>query len=299
MSLSLVIFAAGMGSRYGGLKQLDELGPCGETVMDYAVFDAVRAGFDRVIFVIRRDIEEAFRASVGSRYANRIRVDYAFQELTDLPGGHTVPEGRTKPWGTGQALYAARALLDGPFAAVNADDFYGFDTFRQLADALKKPDEGELGYIASFVLENTLSENGSVSRGLCEVKDARLSTVTEHTKIYRAADGRIVSEQPDGSLLPMTGKEAVSMNAWGFRYRMMDSLEALFTRFLTERGTELKSEFYLPFAVDTLIREKGAVVRQLSTASRWFGVTYKEDKLLVRQSLRDLAEAGQYPAKLW
>ena len=174
MKLTLLVLAAGMGSRYGGLKQLDEVGPSGETVMDYSVFDAMRAGFDRVVFVIRKDIEEAFRAAIGSRYADRIEVAYAFQDMNDLPADFRVPEGRTKPWGTGQAVYAARKLLDGPFAVINADDFYGADSYRKLAGYLKSaPEDGKIrGCIASFVLSNTLSENGSVSRGICSADAA-------------------------------------------------------------------------------------------------------------------------------
>ena len=301
MKLTLLVLAAGMGSRYGGLKQLDEVGPSGETVMDYSVFDAMRAGFDRVVFVIRKDIEEAFRAAIGSRYADRIEVAYAFQDMNDLPAGFRVPEGRTKPWGTGQAVYAARKLLDGPFAVINADDFYGADSYRKLAGYLKSaPEDGKIrGCIASFVLSTTLSENGSVSRGICSADAAgNLSKVVENTKIFRR-DGKVISVQEDGAELEFTGEELVSMNSWGFMPELVGELERLFTGFLEEHGTELKSEFYLPFAVDTLIREGRAEIKMLKSEDSWFGITYREDKPFVQAALRKLVAEGAYPEKLF
>ncbi|MBS1369580.1 MAG: NTP transferase domain-containing protein [Lentisphaeria bacterium] len=301
MKLTLLVLAAGMGSRYGGLKQLDEVGPSGETVMDYSVFDAMRAGFDRVVFVIRKDIEEAFRAAIGSRYADRIEVAYAFQDMSDLPAGFSVPEGRTKPWGTGQAVYAARHLLDGPFAVINADDFYGADSYRKLAGYLRsEPEDGKIrGCIASFILSNTLSENGSVSRGVCSVDGSgNLAKVVENTKIFRRG-GRIISAQEDGSELEFSGGELVSMNSWGFSAKLVGELERLFTAFLEERGTELKSEFYLPFAVDTLIREGRAEIRVLRSGDSWFGITYREDKPFVQAALKRLVAEGAYPEKLF
>ena len=301
MKLTLLVLAAGMGSRYGGLKQLDEVGASGETVMDYSVFDAMRAGFDRVVFVIRKDIEEAFRAAIGSRYADRIEVAYAFQDMNDLPAGFRVPEGRTKPWGTGQAVYAARKLLDGPFAVINADDFYGADSYRKLAGYLKSaPEDGKIrGCIASFVLSNTLSENGSVSRGICSADAAgNLSKVVENTKIFRR-DGKVISVQEDGAELEFTGEELVSMNSWGFMPELVGELERLFTGFLEEHGTELKSEFYLPFAVDTLIREGRAEIKMLKSEDSWFGITYREDKPFVQAALRKLVAEGAYPEKLF
>lgn len=301
MKLTLLVLGGRNGSRYGGLKQLDEVGPSGETVMDYSVFDAMRAGFDRVVFVIRKDIEEAFRAAIGSRYADRIEVAYAFQDMNDLPAGFRVPEGRTKPWGTGQAVYAARKLLDGPFAVINADDFYGADSYRKLAGYLKSaPEDGKIrGCIASFVLSNTLSENGSVSRGICSADAAgNLSKVVENTKIFRR-DGKVISVQEDGAELEFTGEELVSMNSWGFMPELVGELERLFTGFLEEHGTELKSEFYLPFAVDTLIREGRAEIKMLKSEDSWFGITYREDKPFVQAALRKLVAEGAYPEKLF
>ena len=301
-NITLLILAAGMGSRYGGLKQLDQLGPSGETVMDYSVFDAIRAGFDRVVFVIRRDFEEEFHRRIGCRYNNKIKIEYAFQELNDLPGGRTAPADRTKPWGTGHAVYAARRLLDTPFAVINADDFYGRDCYCQLADFLRQPPSGRpvSGCIVSYPLANTLSENGSVSRGICTVSDAgKLLQVVENTKIYRNADGKILSEQPDGSVRELTGQEPTSMNAWGFSAGLVDTLETRFAKFLDLHREEPKSEFYLPGVVDELLRQGEADITALGSRDRWFGVTYREDKPSVEQALRDLVFHGVYPKTLF
>lgn len=301
MGLTLLVLAAGMGSRYGGLKQLDALGPSGETVMDYSVFDALRAGFDRVVFIIRRDIEAEFKEVIGKRYAGKVHLDYAFQDLNDLPGGFKVPEGRVKPWGTGHAVYAARKLLHEPFAVINADDFYGADSYRKLASYLKNPPRADKvrGCIASFVLRNTLSENGSVSRGICSDDGCgHLSKVVEHTKIFRR-DGKIVSAKEDGSEVIFTGDEPVSMNSWGFMPEIVGELERLFLEFLGSRGGELKSEFYLPFVVDSLIRSDAAEIGMLHSADSWFGVTYREDKPVVMAALAALVAAGKYPKKLF
>jgi len=302
MRLSLLVLAAGMGSRYGGLKQLDQLGPSGETVMDYSVFDAMRAGFDRVIFVIRKDFEADFKNIIGKRYAGKINLEYAFQDLNDLPGNFTPPADRVKPWGTGHAVYAARKLLTEPFAVINADDFYGQDSYRKLADYLKNPPATDKirGCIAAFTLSNTLSENGSVSRGICsEDANGNLSKVVENTKIYRRADDQIVSLMDDGSELPLTGNEPASMNAWGFMPEIIGELEKLFTEFLAARGTELKSEFYLPSIVDTLINSGKAEIAMRHSGDSWFGVTYKEDRPMVQAALQNLVAKGAYPEKLF
>lgn len=301
MKLTLVVLAAGMGSRYGGLKQLDEVGPHGETVMDYSIFDAMRAGFTRVVFVIRRDIEAAFRQSIGSKYDKLIEVDYAFQRLDDLPCGFTVPAGREKPWGTGQALYAARELLEGPFAVINADDFYGRDSYQQIAGCLTKLSGANAvkGCICGFTLSNTLSENGSVSRGICSAsKDNFLQKVVENTKIYRF-EGKIVSEIDANTKVELTGDELVSMNSWGFLPGIMPEIERLFVEFLKARGTELKSEFYLPGIVDTLINSGKAEITVLRSRDSWFGITYREDKEFVQSSIRALIAKGAYPGQLY
>ena len=299
--ISLVVLAAGMGSRYGGLKQLDALGPNGESVMDYSVFDALRAGFDRVIFIIRKDFEKEFREHIGSRYDGKIKVDYAFQALNDLPGDFKVPEGREKPWGTGHAVYSARELLNGPFAVINADDFYGADCYVKLAGFLKNCQctSKVSGCIASFVLENTLSENGSVSRGICSVNESGLlEKVVENTAIFRNDNGEIVSDV-NGSTIKLTGKEQVSMNAWGFSNAIVPHLTKLFEEFLAARGSELKSEFYLPGAVDALINAGIADITVLNSADSWFGVTYREDKPFVQESIKKLISDGKYPVNLF
>ena len=297
MQLTLLVLAAGMGSRYGGLKQVDPMGPAGETVLDYSVFDAARAGFDRVLFVIRRDFEAEFRASVGSRFAGRIQVDYAFQALDALPAGHRPPAGRTKPWGTGHAVWCAREALDGPFAVVNADDFYGAGSFRRLADFLRKtahsghvlPDYAMVG----FRLANTLSEHGAVSRGVCAVSaDGMLSGIEEHTGILAAE----VGSAPGAKYSPET---VVSMNCWGFTPEFLPQLDARWREFLDRHGSGEKTEFYLPFAVNDLLRAGAARVRVLPTEDQWFGVTYREDKPRVQSAISSLVASGAYPAPLW
>lgn len=301
MSLTLVVLAAGMGSRYGGLKQCDPVGPSGETIMDYSVFDALRAGFDRVVFVIRRDFEEEFRAVVGSKYAGVVKVDYAFQALDDLPANYTVPTGREKPWGTAHALRAARGLIDGPFAAINADDFYGQDSFLQLAEFLKNPAASAVPRFAlvGFRMDQTLSENGSVARGVCTVDDSgRLLTVTEKTKIVRVGSGAEDHSDPAHPVV-YTGAERVSMNLWGFTPAFMTELESAFSAFLDKSSGNLKSEWYIPFVVDAMVQEKRAEVMVLPSESSWFGVTYREDRPLVVAAVAALVEQGVYPAQLW
>ena len=302
MSLSLLILAAGMGSRYGSLKQLDQMGPSGETVMDYSVFDALRSGFDRVIFVIRRDFEDEFKNVIGKRYEGKVKIEYAFQDKNDLPGNFKCPEGREKPWGTGHAVYAARHLLNEPFAVINADDFYGRDSYKQLAEYLSDPPApGKIrGCIASFILSNTLSENGSVSRGICsDDGNGPLAKVVENTKIYRRADGKVVSLMEDGVEVELTGNEPASMNSWGFMPEMVNEIEKLFIEFLNARGTELKSEFYLPGVVDSLINSGKAEIAMRYSKDSWFGVTYKEDRPLVQAALKRLVDSGAYPEKLF
>jgi len=299
MGITLLVLAAGMGSRYGGLKQLDQLGPHGETMMDYSVFDAIRAGFTRAVFVIRRDFEEEFKEHVGKRYAGHINVEYAFQDRNDLPGNFKCPEGREKPWGTGHAVYAARELLDEPFVALNADDFYGADSFAKAAKFLAAPPESELirGCICAYTLRNTLSEHGSVSRGICTENDGLLAKVVENPKIKRE-NGRIVSEL-DGRTYELVGDEPTSMNYWGFMPEFVGELENLFLEFLEKRGGELKSEFYLPFAVDSLIHAGKARIDMLRSNANWFGITYREDREGVCADLKKLADRGEYPEKLF
>jgi choline kinase len=297
MNTTLVVLAAGMGSRYGGLKQMDGVGPNGETLLDYSVFDAVRSGFSRVVFVIRRDFEEDFRERVGRRFEDRIDVGYAFQQLNDLPGDFVVPEGRAKPWGTGHAVWCAREAVDTPFLAINADDFYGRPAIAAVGEYLGGLEENSTRFcMAGFRLESTLSENGTVSRGVCRTDaEGLLLSVREHTKIERAG-GRIV-DAGDGS--EFSGTERVSMNCWGFTPAVFQLLESGLIKFLEAHSAEEKSEFYIPSAVAEMIEAKAASVKVLPVESPWFGVTYREDRPHVAESLAKLAAAGDYPSPLW
>lgn len=299
----LVVMAAGMGSRFGGLKQLEPVGPTGETVMDYALYDARRAGVRRVIFVIRRDIEAAFRAQVGSRYERWMEVAYAFQELDDVPPRFRVPQGRAKPWGTGHAVLAARREVRAPFLVINADDFYGAEAFRMLVQWLSNEQPGAVPAFAmvAFRLENTLSEHGSVARGLCEVTaDGHLSRVVEHVGLAKNPEGPgAVEETAEGELRHFSGLEPVSMNFWGFQPELFPELGGRFTDFFEAWGEHPKAEFFLPSVVDQMIQEGRATVTVLHTPDRWFGVTYKEDKAMAQQRIEALVAAGTYPASLW
>lgn len=296
--MTLVLLAAGMGSRYGGLKQLDAMGPNGETLMDYSIFDAIRANFTKVVFVIRRDIEEAFREQIGSKYAQHISVEYAFQSLDDLPKGFQIPEGRVKPWGTGHAIYAARNVVTGPFVLINADDFYGFDGYKKLAETLTKGGKSDYA-MCGFFMGNTMSDNGSVSRGICSVdNNGKLIDVTEHTKLVRE-DGKIYSVLSENEKVEFPASTIVSLNMWGFQDSLFDYLEELFVEFLKERGGELKSEFYIPSVVASLVKSKKANVKVLTSEDSWFGVTYQEDKADVQSKLLKLIDNGKYPTKLF
>ena len=297
---TLMILAAGMGSRYGGLKQMDPVGPSGEIVLDYSIFDALRAGFGRVVFVIRRDIESAFREKVGAKWEARIPCGYAFQELGDVPDGFAVPADRAKPWGTAHAIRAGRREIAGPFAAINADDFYGAASFRALAGHLI-PERHASGHcMVAFRLGQTLSEHGSVSRGVCLCGEDRLLTgIQERTRITRHADGTLWDEPEGGVAARLTGAEPVSMNCWGFMPGVFGELEAAFGAFLRgSGGASPKAEFTIPSVVDGLIRSGRGTVKVLETTSRWFGVTYREDKGTVQESIRALVAAGEYPQAL-
>lgn len=289
-----------MGSRYGGLKQIDPMGPAGETLLDYSVFDALRAGFGRVVFVIRPDFEQAFRDRVLARFAGRIETALAFQTLDMLPTGFVVPPGREKPWGTTHAILCARQAVAEPFAMINADDFYGRDSFavlgRRLADiAVTSADYLMVG----FTLAGTLSDHGTVARGVCRT-DHRgfLADIQELTGVGRVAGGGIRGQGPDGPV-ELTGREPVSMNMWGFTPRVFPQLDDDFRSFLRDRGGEAKSECYIPTSVGSLVRIGVATCEVLPTSSTWFGATYAEDKQAVQESLRRLVAAGEYPADLW
>jgi UTP-glucose-1-phosphate uridylyltransferase len=295
MSRTLVVLAAGIGSRYGGLKQMDPVGPSGEFILDYSVYDALRAGFDRTVFVIRRDLEEAFRETLGRRLARHARVAYAYQALDDLPAGRRVPEGRTKPWGTGHAVLAAREAVDGPFAVINADDYYGRESYAALGDFLGRTAADARAYaMVGFVLRNTVSAHGSVARGICTVGAAgRLEAVVERTHIERQGDRMVCPEQP------LSGDELVSMNMWGFKPSIFDALERDFRDFLEAHGGDPRAEFFMPTVVNDMIAKGAAAVTVLETPCRWVGVTNREDKPAVVAAIRALVDAGVYPASLW
>jgi len=299
---TLLVLAAGMGSRYGGLKQMDPMGPNGETVLDYSVFDAIRAGFGRVVFIIREDFAEAFKHGVGSRFADRIQVDYAFQRIDDLPAGFTVPDGRVKPWGTAHAVRAARGIVNEPFAVINADDFYGRDAYERAAAFLTRPvtGNGKAHYaMVGYPLVNTLSDHGDVNRGICGTDSGHLlTTVEEYVQIEREADGVVRGNALDGTRNPIAEDGPVSMNFWAFTPCFFDHLETAFTAFLEEFGQVEKSECYIPTVVDILIRENAADCAVLNTTSHWFGVTYPEDKPHVVASIQQLIAAGEYPQNL-
>ena len=297
----LVVLAAGVGARYGGLKQMEPVGPGGEAVLDYAVFDAKRAGFGKVVFVIRREIEQDFRDIFGRRFAKHIEVDYAFQALDMVPAGRLVPPDRTKPWGTGHAVLCATPALDRPFAVINADDFYGAQSFRALARFLTQPAAAnpDLFAMVGFQLDRTLSEHGTVARGLCQMDaEGYLASVEELTAIEKQPGGAR-NKEPDGSFRNLTGREIVSMNCWGFTLGLFEGLRRQFGEFLDRDQANLKAEFYLPTAVNVLINAGQARVQVLPTPSHWFGVTYRADRPVVVESIRALVRAGEYPERLW
>ena len=299
MKPTLLVLAAGMGSRYGGLKQIDPMGPAGETILDYSVFDALRAGFGRVVFVIRPDFEEAFRERVAVRFTGRIDVALAFQTLDSLPPGFTVPAGREKPWGTTHAILCARDELATPFAMINADDFYGRDSFAVLGRRLAALPVDSTAYcMVGFTLANTLSAHGTVARGVCRT-DTRgfLTDIAELTHVRRTGEG-VENAAPSGTT-QLTGDEPVSMNMWGFTPRILPQLDEEFRGFLAAHGTEPKSECYIPLSVGNLVKAGRATCEVLRTTSTWFGATYAEDKPQVQASIAALVQAGDYPARLW
>jgi len=301
MEPTLVVLAAGIGSRYGGLKQLDPVGPSGELIVDYSVYDAIRAGFGRLVFVIRESMADEFRAAIGSRYEGRIDVEYAFQELDQLPEGHSVPVVREKPWGTGHAVLAAAGHVDTPFAVVNADDFYGQGSYASLSRFLCKGDTlAKPGYaLVAYELRNTLSDHGPVARGVCACDAAgNLEEVVELTRIERQGDGA-VSMADDGASRELTGDEPVSLNFWGFDVSVFAHLRALFAEFLEESSADPKAEFFLPAAIDTLIDRGEITCRVIHTDERWAGVTYREDSPAVTAFIRNQVDTGRYPSPLW
>lgn len=302
MALTLVVMAAGMGSRYGGLKQVDPVGPNGEIIMDYSIYDAKRAGFDKVVFVIKEENDALFREVIGKRVEGQMQVEYVYQRLTDLPAGYTVPEGRTKPWGTAQAVLSCLGKVNEPFAVINADDFYGRESFYLLAETLKKPQEENVPTfcMAGFVLKNTLTENGHVARGVCQVDaDGMLKRIDERTKIMRR-DGVVQYTEDDQNWVTLDENSIVSMNCWGFPPSFLAEIDRRFPKFLDKIGENpLKAEFFLPFVVQELMDERKCRVRVLKTEEKWFGVTYRADKDQVVSAIREKTEAGIYSSPLW
>lgn len=300
MKKTLVVLAAGIGSRYGGLKQMDPVGPSGEFILDYSVYDAIKAGFDKIVFVISANIEADFKETLGKRIAEHIEVDYVIQSLTDLPAGFTIPAKRVKPWGTGHAVFACRNAINEPFGVINGDDFYGQESYKLLADSLDKSANDDTVFaMVGYKLRNTVSEHGSVARGICTVdENSKLTNVVERTHI-ESADGNIRFKDNDESWHDLSGNELVSMNLWGFKPSLFSTLDTEFTKFLKESGNELKSEFFMPSVVNTLINANKISVDVLTTSSPWFGVTYADDKPRVVAKIQQLVTDGVYPANLW
>ena len=296
-SPTLLVLAAGMGSRYGGLKQIEAVGPSGETIIDYSIFDAMRAGFGKLVFVIRKDIEGPFKEVVGSRFEKRIEVEYVFQELDKIPSPFKVPEGRTKPWGTTQAILMTADLIHEPFAVINADDFYGAESYRVLAEQLRS---GSKDYaMVGFVLRNTLSEFGTVARGVCKVsKEGYLESIAELTAIGRDGD-KAKNTDGEGKVTELNGDEPVSMNFWGFTPEIFGQLKEHFRKFLEVNGGDLKKECYIPSTVNEIMVAGQGRVKVLRSNDSWFGVTYREDHGHVVESIQRLVKNGIYPERLW
>ena len=301
----LVVMAAGMGSRYGGLKQIDSVDKEGHIIMDFSIFDAVKAGFEKVVFIIKKENEQDFRAAIGDRLSEKIKVSYVFQELTNLPEGYVVPEGRVKPWGTGHAIMSCMGEIDGPFVVINADDFYGSHAFQVAYDYLTthQDEEGIYRYMmVGYRLENTLTDNGHVARGVCEM-DAQgyLADIHERTHIEKRGNGAAYTEDEGKTWIPISGDATVSMNMWGFSESILGELQSRFSAFLEENleKNPLKCEYFLPFVVDELLKEGRATVAVEKSQDEWFGVTYKEDKPMVMAAIQNLKDQGVYPAHLW
>jgi UTP-glucose-1-phosphate uridylyltransferase len=300
MKPTLLVLAAGMGSRYGGLKQIDPMGPSGETILDYSVFDALRAGFGKVVFIIRPDFEQDFRERIAAKFAGQIEVGFAFQTLDRLPAGFAVPAGREKPWGTTHAILCAKDAVHTPFAVINADDFYGRESYATLGQYLAGLQNSDLAYaMVGFTLKHTLSEHGTVARGVCQADGQGLLTdIQELTKIVKTATGA-ENRAEDGVVTHLNGEEPVSMNMWGFTPSIFPQLEKDFSAFLQAKGQELKSESYIPMTVGNLVKSRQATCRILRTSAAWFGVTYREDKAMVQASILAQVRQGNYPTSLW
>nr|WP_296155978.1 sugar phosphate nucleotidyltransferase [uncultured Blautia sp.] len=301
----LVVMAAGMGSRYGGLKQIDPIDGDGHIIMDFSIFDAVRAGFEKVVFIIKRENELAFREAIGDRLGKYVKVAYVFQELDNLPEGYSVPEGRVKPWGTGHAVLSCIDEIDGPFAVINADDYYGIHAFRMAYDFLTENQNEKDGYrymMVGYRLENTLTENGHVARGVCVTdEEGHLIKINERTHIEKRGESAAYTEDDGATWTALSADSTVSMNMWGFSASILTELKNRFSEFLDRNlsGNPLKCEYFLPFVVDELLQEKKATVKVLKSEDKWYGVTYKEDKPMVMEAVQKMKDQGLYPQKLW
>lgn len=300
----LVIMAAGMGSRYGGLKQIDPVDPYGNKIIDFSIYDAVEAGFEKVVFIIKKAIEQEFKEQIGDRMAKHVDVEYVFQELDNLPEGFTAPEDRVKPWGTAHAILCCKGVVDGPFAVINADDYYGKSAFKSIYDQLLKVEDGDKYQytMVGYKLYNTLTENGHVARGVCVTdENSKLTDIHERTRIEKHGDVAEFTED-DGATWTELGEDTiVSMNMWGFTESILKEIDERFAAFLNRElpVNPLKCEYFLPFVVDEILKEDKAEVTVLKSVDRWYGVTYKEDKEMVVNAIRSLKEAGLYPERLW
>lgn len=300
----LVVMAAGMGSRYGGLKQIDPVDEYGNIIMDFSIFDAKEAGFEKVVFIIKKAIEKEFKENVGSRMEKRIETEYVFQELDKLPDGFEIPEGRVKPWGTGHAILCCKDVIDGPFAVINADDYYGKQAFKEIYRQLTDHGDDERYQYAmvGYRLNNTMTENGYVARGVCSMDErGKLVDIHERTRIEKRGDDGAYTKDDGATWIPLPGESVVSMNLWGFTESIFGELDRRFGAFLEREipGNPLKCEYFLPFVVDEILKEDKAEVTVLESRDRWYGVTYKEDKETVVSAIRQLKDKGLYPEKLW
>jgi len=298
MNTTLLILAAGLGSRYGGVKQMDGIGPSGESIIDYSVFDAIRAGFDKIVFVVNKNIEADFREIWEPKLKGKVDYDFVIQDPNDLPDGFSVPEGRTKPWGTGQAVLAARKVINNPFAVINADDFYGREAYELIQDYLTGETAENESCMVGYHLMHTLSDHGTVSRGICEFDEQHnLSKISEITNIEKRSDD--IGYEANGGFIQLKGNDLCSMNIWGFKPMVMEHLEAGFADFLKVYGEEMKPEYYLPGRINDLVNEGLVSVKMLETEFEWFGVTYKEDKPETIGRINKLIGKGDYPSNLW
>ena len=298
MKPTLLILAAGMASRYGSMKQTESFGPPGETIMDYSIYDAIRAGFGKVVFIIRKDFAEGFKSRFGSKLDGKIEVDYVYQEMDCFVDKNDIPADRTKPWGTGHAILCAKDVIKEPFAVINADDYYGTDAFKKAADFLNNQCNEHTYSIIGYQLDKTLSDHGTVSRGVCEVDaDMNLVSINERTKIY-PEDGKVVYEEGENKF-EVPAKSSVSMNFWCFHPSLFERAERLFKKFVPENKDNIKAEFFIPIIADEFIRQEGNLIKVIPTSSQWFGVTYKEDAAAVKNSIDKLVADKVYPTSLW